>query len=391
MVAMVILLVITVQVYRSARYCAYLGTDFRGYYAAAQIAWQRGFSEVYDQQTQEHYQAALPHRCPNSSYAPPLLSVYMPYLPVFVLVALPLILLDFTSAYYLWVLLNLVVLLLYLLHFAKSIGERANLFRVFQWMLCVALISNLFLGQMNVLLAIFLGEFVLAFMQGRRYLSGFWLGGMLMKPHTLILLLPGLVMSKSWKALLGFAGGAATILGGSLLLGGVQGVWSSIWMAYRFAGSLIQTAPTMMNFRGLALNLELVFPDWLAWAVAIWGMILVVVLSLYLWLRCFSETAPRFILLILATLGATFAVTWHSHFYLLMLFIPILLFLDLKGLIPESWVWAWMAIPPALYILLYLVNPQQARNWFGISMLALNLFLFAWAARRLLARGNIPV
>ena len=388
---MVILLVITVQVYRSARYCAYLGTDFRGYYAAAQIAWQRGFSEVYDQQTQEYYQAALPHRCPDSSYAPPLLSVYMPYLPVFVLVALPLILLDFTSAYYLWVLLNLVLLLLYLLHFAKAIGERANLFRIFQWMLCVALISNLFLGQMNVLLVIFLGEFVLAFMQGRRYLSGFWLGGMLIKPHTLILLLPGLVMSKSWKALLGFAGGAATILGGSLLLGGVQGVWSSIRMAYRFAGSLIQTAPTMMNFRGLALNLELVFPDWLAWAVAIWGMILVVVLLLYLWLRCYTETAPLFILLILATLGATFAVTWHSHFYLVMLFIPILLFLDLKGLIPESWVWAWMAIPPALYILLYLVNPQQARNWFGISMLVLNLFLFAWAARRLLARGNIPV
>lgn len=384
-----ILLVYAVQIFRSARYCAYMGTDFRGYYAAAQIAWQQGFSKVYDQHLQEQYQAALPYRCPDSSNASPLLDVYMPYLPVFVLVTLPLILLDFTTAYYVWVLLNLVGLLFYLLRFARAIGESGHYSQIIKWMLCAALASNLFLGQMNVLLVIFIGEFVLAFIQRRDFSGGFWLGGLLMKPHILILLLPGLFLSRQWKMLLGFATGAAAILGVSLLLGGVQGIWASIQLAVRFAGSLIQTASSMMNFRGLAQNLAQVFPGWLAWAVAIGGMLLVIALVFYLWLHHYPKAAPQFILLILATLAATFAVTWHSHFYLLLLAIPLLLYLDLKRLIPENWVWAWMLFPPAIYIMLYLVNPEQARNWFGLGMLAFDLFIFGWSARQLLSKECI--
>jgi hypothetical protein len=285
LVLLVILAAYSFNLYRSGRYCSFLGTDFRGYYAAAQIARQRGFAEVYNQPTQEQYQAALAYRCPDGGLAPPLLSVSMPYLPVFVLVFLPLTYLDLTSAYLIWTITNLAALYFYLGHFTSILGKRASWMRTLQWSLCLPVFSNLALGQMNVFPMICLGEWVLASLRGRRYLAGFWLGGMLVKPHILVLLLPGLVIRKHWTSLAGFLSSALAVTLASTLLGGWQGVWSAVQLAARFSGSLIQTGPTMMNFRALALNLEALLPPWLAWAAAICGMLLVGGYTLYLWKR----------------------------------------------------------------------------------------------------------
>jgi hypothetical protein len=382
-ILLIILLVYTIQVVRSSRYCAYLGTDFRGYYAVAQIARQSGFADLYNQRTQEQYQAALSYRCPDGSYAPPLLRVSMPYMPVFVLIFVPLTFIDFTAAYFLWVTLNLVAVILYLRRFVSALGGRMNFIHILQWALCAPLFSNLVLGQMNVFLMICLGEFVLAAIRGRRYWSGLWLGGMLVKPHTLILLLPGLLLHKNWKTLLGFAGSALGILVVSVLLAGWNGVWSSVRMAAGFAGPLIQTGSTMMNFRALALNLGLFLPAGLAWAVAICGIGLMAGLTLYLWRRHSSATDLAQLILILVTLAATFAVTWHSHFYMLLLLLPLLVALDSKEFISPLWRWSWILGPPLYFGLLYLANPDQARNGFGLGMLAVNLFLFTWGFRKL--------
>jgi hypothetical protein len=387
LVLLVILAAYSFNLYRSGRYCSFLGTDFRGYYAAAQIARQRGFAEVYNQPTQEQYQAALAYRCPDGGLAPPLLSVSMPYLPVFVLVFLPLTYLDLTSAYLIWTITNLAALYFYLGHFTSILGKRAGWTRTLQWSLCLPVFSNLALGQMNVFPMICLGEWVLASLRGRSYLAGLWLGGLLVKPHILVLLLPGLVIRKHWRSLAGFLSSALAIGLASMLLGGWQGVWSAVQLAARFSGSLIQTGPTMMNFRALALNLEALLPAGLAWAAAIYGMLLVGGYTFYLWKRPFPGTGVGFIFLTVATLAATFATTWHSHFYLLMLLLPCMLALDTKQLISPAWRWAWIAGPPLTYALFYLVSPQQARSWFGLGMLALNLLLLAWAAGRLKDRS----
>lgn len=386
-IGLVILSVYAFQMFRSGRYCAYLGTDFRGYYAVAQIARQSGFTGLYDQQTQEQFQAALSYRCPDGSTAPPLLWVSMPYLPVFVVIFIPLTLLDFTGAYFLWVALNLAILLVYLRRFVSALGERLEFVHLLQWALCVPLFSNLALGQVNVLLMVCLGEFVLAYLRGWHYLSGIWLGGLLMKPHTLILLMPGLVLHKRWKTLFGFVGSALGVLAVSLLLAGWSGVWASLHMAAGFAGPLIQTGQTMMNFRALALNLDMLLPARLAWAVAICGMGLLAGLTLYLWKRASAKIDSVFLVLILSTLAATFAVTWHSHFYLLLLLLPFLAALDSRQIISPLWRWTWLAGPPLFYGLLYLANPSQARNLFGLGMLAVNLFVFAWGYRRIRSSG----
>jgi hypothetical protein len=124
-------------------------------------------------------------------------------------------------------------------------------------------------------------------------------------------------------------------------------------------------------------------PSWLSWATAISGMIAVLVATLILWRRYYPKTNGGSLILISATLAGTFAVSWHSHFYMLMLLLPFLLALDSKGRLSPLWRWAWVAAPPLFFAMLFGVNPNMARNWFGLGMLALNLFLLAWGLRSL--------
>ena len=362
----------------SGRWCAYLGTDFRGYYAAAQIAWQEGFGQVYDQGLQSSYQAELAHTCPNSTTAPALLFVSMPYLPAYVLIFLPLPLLDFTSSYYLWGAVNLIVLFFYLVRFTKGVGIHSNLKVHVQWLTCLPVLANLGLGQMNVFLVICLGEFILAGLKSRDRASGFWLAAMLIKPHLLILLLPGLAFARKWKTLASFSAGAATILVVSVLLAGVQGVFDSIRMAVRFAGPLIQTGPTMTNWRALALNLELLLPSWAAWILAGCGAAITAAAILSLWQAHKSPSPEQFLLLVTAATAGAITISWHAHFYLLMLMMPIFIVLDLKNKLPKNLLLVWIAGPPAVYAAAFVLHPEMARNLVGLAYLGFNLGLIGW-------------
>jgi multidrug transporter EmrE-like cation transporter len=359
-----------------------MGVDFRGYYASGQIALQRGFAQVYDAGVQESYLRKLPHRCPIGTVQQiPL--VAMPYLPAFVLLMLPFTQLEFTTSYYVWTGLNLVLLVLYALRFQKVFGVRLNALHLLQWTICLPVISNLFLGQFNILLVVFFGEFVLSFARGRDRLAGAWLGLMLVKPHTLILLLPAVLIARRWRVLSGFIAGALVIMAISWGLGGYQGILASISLSSQFAGALIQTAPTMMNLRSLALNLQPLTSPWLAWGLALGGMLALAALTLLLWRHRFSRLPPAWILLALTTYAATCAVTWHAHFYLLMPLIPLLIYLDASGWIPLQLVAVWIFGPPLIYLVAAVISPELIRDLFGIGMLGIDLILVGWAALRL--------
>ena len=373
-------LVAALVYFQSGEACAYLATDFRGYYASAQIALENGFSRVYDQELQNATQDALPIHCPNRAPDPPRLHVSMPYLPVFVLLFLPMTAFEFTTSYLLFSILNLAILAFYLVRFSTAFGLRPGPLRLMEWMICLPLLATLSLGQSNIFLVVCLGEFILAFMNGRRVRSGLWLAGMLIKPYTLILLLLGLAISRRWRALYGFGAGLLIVLGSSLLLAGVEGVAASLELALRFTGPLIQTAAAMMNWRALALNLQAIWPGWVPWVIASVGMVVVAVISLQKWLRFNQEAGTNFLLLMVVTLSATFALSWHSHFYLMVMLIPILLILDLQDKIPTSILAAWVFGPLGLYLLVVPVQQEMARNMLGLGYLGLNLVLFAWAA-----------
>jgi hypothetical protein len=373
MVVSLFLLISIFQELQTGRLCHQMGVDFRGYYASAQIALQYGFSEVYNQELQMDFQSPLLYRCSPPPDQPPLY-VAMPYLPPFVIFFLPLTFLDFTTSYFIWVSLHLALFLFYLHRFSKALGARVNFYRILQWGISIPLIANLNLGQINVFLVILFGEFVLTLSRGKKLSSGFWLSTLLMKPHTVILLLPALMLSQSWQVLMGFTVGSAVVISISLLLVGFQGLASIGFLAYQFAGSLIQTAPGMMNWRALALNLEQVIPAWFAWLIFAVGTVVVFLLVMRRWSHWQHTSITQLVLLIVATGIGTFVVSWHSHFYMLILLVPLLVFLDTKHILPPNWLTAWLIGPPVIYLVAHLLNPEIERNLFGLGMLALNIF-----------------
>jgi hypothetical protein len=79
---------------------------------------------------------------------------------------------------------------------------------------------------------------------------------------------------------------------------------------------------------------------------------------------------------------ATFTISWHSHFYMLVLLIPILLVLNHQKQFQALLLAAWFFGPMGLLLLFFFLQPNLAVNILGLGYLGLNLILFAWAIRR---------
>jgi len=373
-VLLLVLLALIAREYWTGRFCSQMGVDFRGYYASAQVARQHGFAVVYDQELQKDVQSGLIYRCTISADQPPLY-VAMPYFPVYVLLFWPFTLLDFTSSYILWLSLQLGMFLLYLWRFSKALGESAGLFRILQWGFCIPLVVNLYLGQINALLVILLGEFIIALSRGKKQTSGLWLSTLLVKPHMLILLVPGLLVSQNWSVLAGFMIGSVVIVGTSFLLAGVKGLASMLQLTFQFAGPLIQMPSGMMNWRALALNLGKVIPDWIGWLLAGVGAVVIFVLVMRRWRNPPFRSPTQLVWLVTITIFGTFILSWHAHFYMLMLVVPMLVYLDIMRVLTPSQLGAWMLGPPIIYAVAHLVCPALERNLFGMGMLALNVWM----------------
>ncbi len=165
--------------------------DYRAFYATAQIALTKGFSQVYNLLTQGQFQTALHAQSPFEAFQAHSDPVPMPYLPAFVLLFLPLPALDYVPGFVIWDLVNLIILLIYLYRFYKSLGNGNEGGVLFQLLACLPVASNLLLGQINVFMVVCIGEFLLASLKEKEWSAGLWLGGLLLKPQILIFILPG--------------------------------------------------------------------------------------------------------------------------------------------------------------------------------------------------------
>lgn len=367
-------------IYSRPENCAFLATDFRGYYATAQIVLQRGFAAVYNPQLQQAYQAALPIRCLDGSLYGPALDVMVPYFPVFILAFLPWQALTFTTSYLVWSVINLVILVVYLRFFTTQLAGRPGWLRLLQWLACLPVLVNLILGQINVLWVIGLGEFVCAMVAGKPGRAGLWSGLLLLKPHILILLAPGLLAARQWRAVLGISASLCILVGASWALAGVEGLRGMFGVLSEFANSGFFSAPAMMNWRALALNLEKVAPAWVAWGIATFGMGLTAGLVLWSWRWAARKpfSVEPFLFLVLISLAGAWAVSWHSNLYMLIGLVVPLLVLDQRGRIPNGLIYLWVFGPALLFGALALWNPSEARNGLGIGLLAFNLCLVVW-------------
>ncbi len=366
------------------------GVDYRALYASAQIARSLGFAEVYNLASQDNFQrplfAAYAHETRGVAYS----VVPMPYLPAFIALLVPFVALDPPVSFAVWVGLNAAAATLYLRRFLRAIGAGHRHDLLLPVLLSFPAFLNLACGQVSVLMLVFVGEFLLALMAGRRLQSGLWLGGLLLKPQALVILVPALLIGRQLRVLVGLALAALAILLLSIALAGVEGVLALAGLVFSYTSGLPTNNPEdMMNWRAFALNLGALLPGEVAWALALVGLVLTGGAALWAWSAAPAGSAPCCSLLVLAAYAATCAVAWHSHVHMALPLALPLLCLVAAGRLPPTILYTWSLLPGLVFIIAGLSGFPAMRPT-GLATLGLSVLLQSWAIRtaRRLPQGH---
>jgi hypothetical protein len=104
---------------------------------------------------------------------------------------------------------------------------------------------------------------------------------------------------------------------------------------------------------------------------------------LRVWLRWKPSSSEQRVRLVAVTILGTFIVSWHSHFYMQMLVVPLLLYLDVHGTLAPGTRAAWLFGPPAIYAAVHLISPALESRLFGTGMLVLNTWMLLRIGRNL--------
>lgn len=325
-----------------------VGADFRALYAAALIAREEGFSHIYNLERHVPVQEAL---CQVAGPEAPCVLIPMVFLPVFLLPILPITFLSPVPAFALWSALNLFGALLFLRPWVQGLGPSTRRRVLAMALLSFPVFSNLLWGQSNLWLMLCIGFFLREWERECPFRAGLWVSGLLLKPQTIVLLLPALILARQWDILAGVAVGTVALLGVSLLLVGPSGM--ALWMGIlggfsRPSPSLVPEvvgAETMMNWRSIGILLSEVLPSPLAWGIAVGGILLTVSAALAVAWRADlwdAEGRERFTLGVLA---ATLAATWHAHSHTAMVLLPPLLALEARRALQRHALPLWALLP----------------------------------------------
>lgn len=360
----------------------YMGSDYLSFRCSAEIALASGFDQVYNLDRQEECQRPLHDAFALRSFDEVFATVPTPYMPAFVLLFLPLLLLPPLASFLLWTALNAILLVLYLRRFSARVGAVLDGDLWAAMLLCGPFFGVWFFGQVSVWMVICLGEFVLASLQEREFAGGLWLAGLLLKPQALILFVPALVIRRRFRALAGFAAAGTAVLALSFLLAGGGGLRSLAELLLGYSTGLPSNVPyVMMNWRALAVHLDLWIPSAAAWGLAWAGLAATAAVGLLLWYRPAPPASGRFGMALLGTYAATCAVAWHSHVNMALPTVLLLLLLYSRGELSRAMFDTWLYLPAWVFPLAFFTVPGIAHNLVGLSLFLLNLFCVAWAAR----------
>jgi glycosyl transferase family 87 len=202
-----------------------LGGDFIHYYVAALMAARGKIIEVYNTPA---FQSAIAKYVGYNIY-------YWVYPPTFLILLLPLTLLPYLPAFFLWISLTLIAYLLVVHHIAP---------RPITFLLTLAFPAtfyNVFMGQNGFLTASFFGA-GLVLLENRPFLGGILLGLISYKPQFAILMAVALIVGRQWRALLGAASSALGLALISVALFGAR-VWLLFYRNLPLSMEFLSSAP----------------------------------------------------------------------------------------------------------------------------------------------------
>jgi hypothetical protein len=369
--------------------CGNLAIDFCAFWSAGHVARTAGYASVYNLDLLSQIQRTLFPETALSSFV----TVPVPYLPIFITPFQLFSLLKPNLGYWIWSIINLAIAILYIYFLIKQMGNGfPDKHILFLLLFSLPVFLNFYFGQINTWLMICTGEFLRAAITDKPIKAGIWLGGLLLKPQLLVLILPILLIQHSFKALTGFIISTTGIIASSFILAGFDGIAGlvSLWIGY--VGGLPTNGPEiMMNWRMLGLNLSFFIPKNLSWVLAFTGLVITVIAALYMWRRPIIFTSSQFMIAMLGALAATNAISWHSHLSTAMIMIPVFAYLSCHDNLPVYGFRAWIFLPPlikfvtfilALLISLMLLpaNMTSLLNFaFGLTGLSLNLYFLWWS------------
>jgi hypothetical protein len=367
-----------------------VGADFRALYAAARIAREDGFAFVFDLERPVPVQQAL---CRVAGPEAPCVLIPMVFLPVFLLPILPLTFLGPVPAFALWSAMNVFGTLALLRPWLSDLPAPLRNRYLAMALVAFPTFANLLWGQSNLWLMLCVSLFLREWEQERSFWAGLWAGGLLLKPQTMVLLVPALALARQWRVLAGLGAGVAILVTASFLLAGPAGMatWARILMG--FSPPIPNLVPgvvgaeTMMNWRSLGLLLAKMIPPVLAWALAGGGMALTTGVALWAAWANFRGPADRE-RFTLGVLAATCAATWHAHSHTAMVLLPPLLSMEARKALPAHALALWSLLPawvPFVNIALLAIHliPSIAgldALVAGKILFGFHLYFTAWAA-----------
>jgi hypothetical protein len=345
------------------------GSDFLAYWSAGKIAFIKGYSEIYDLnylwETQVKELKDLGIVLFDDSVFQPFPA---PFFSFFILPFQLLSQLHSDYSYWIWTLINLAALFWYLSFFIQNVspGELDSSSRkklLFLVLSSFPVFINLIEGQSNVFLMICAGEIIRGVGKEKLFFSGLWLGGFILKPQLLVLIIPILVITGNWRVLLGFLVSSGVVLIFSFSLSGYIGMESlvNLWLRYRL-GISTSSPGAMINWRMIGENLNVLFNTSSGWMIT-WFGIALTMLGIYLMVKKkFLQSNSYRFMGMLGVISATFAVTWHAHYHMALILVPLLIYVSVKQLISENIIYAWVWMTPVV--------------WFGVWIVFLFILLF---------------
>jgi len=374
----------------SSNYCGNLAIDYCAFWSAGKIANTNGYEQVYnlDRLWEIQQPIASKHMLP-AQYAP----VPVPYLPVFIAPFQLFALLDIVPGFWIWTIINLAGIIAYLVFFTRNIGQEKpiKIRALLLLILSLPVFLDLFQGQVNLWLMICTGEFLRKIMDDKPFPAGLWLGGLLIKPQILVLIIPMLLYKRSFSAIYGFAVSSFGLVLISLMLGGRTVFLQLLQLWIGYSGGLPSNYPeSMMNWRMVAYNINALFYSQIGWWIAMPCLIVTSLLAIYQWKFSSNRLSVHFAVTILGTFAATSAVAWHSHFSMSMIMLPILLYLLSRDALPKRVFSLWVFLPPSLMLSVYIIASFIKMGLLptslypilnlmsGLRGLILNIYILMW-------------
>ena len=359
------------------------GIDSIAFWSVGRIADEKGYSEIYDVENLKASQINVlnsldqQQSTQNSSFAP----IPVPFLPLFVVPLQLFSRLDPKLSFWIWTVINLLVLLAYLIFLSRRLQKKVhskvpNTPLTIMMLLSFPVFANFINGQVNVFLLVCTGEFLRNVMEDHPFTAGLWLGGLLLKPQVLILIVPVLLILRYWKIFAGFFASSAVILLTSLALSGWNGMKALVGLWTKYSAGMATNAPeNMINWRMVGVNLNYLFDTQWGWLIAGFGMAATLLGVILLVKRMPPYGSPGWIVAILGVFCATLAVTWHAHYHMAMVIIPLLLFALAQQWVSRKLVFYWVVVTPLamfLMMIVSLVGQQTA----GVDLLQFEGYVF---------------